>query len=201
MSEAPTRRHGRRRPLLPAYPSATEMDAMLDAADNPRNWLLVYLVWVTGARISEALAARVGDLTPNGVRLLNEKQGGHAEKHVYVPGPALARLREAVAGLPTTAFLFTPLSGERPTPISRQQGYNVVTRIARLAGVFKLKHGIRRPAWPHSIRHAYAVHLINSAVPLNAVQDQLGHSDLESTAVYLRLADPDRERAIGGVKF
>lgn len=199
----PTRRQSTAsRGQLPIYPSPAEVDAMMRVATNDRDRLLVRLLFITGARITEALRLRAGDFTRNGVRLLNEKQGSpDAQKHVYIPALELAELKASVAHLRPADYVFRRTVGDDGSHITRGRAWGIITGLARKADVLKLKHGILRPVWCHAIRHATAIHLLDQGLPVNAVQPQLGHADLRSTATYLALADPHREKLMASVSF
>lgn len=175
---------------------------MLDACADERDRMLLELLWQTGGRVSEVLAARVGDITPAGLKLPNLKQSVSAQKHVFLNPEFLGRLRAYVRGRrPNDPIVSRRLDPSRG--ISRQMAYRIVTRAGVRANIVKRKWGGERlrPPWPHSFRHANAIHLVESGVPVNAVSEQLGHATLRSTAVYLRLADSHRQALLASVKF
>ena len=74
-------------------------------------------------------------------------------------------------------------SGEKPgRPISCQSIYRACREAAQDAGISK-------PVHPHSLRHAFATHLLDAGVNLRSIQILLGHSNLETTARYLHVTD------------
>ncbi len=184
---------------LPIYVTPPEVRAMLRATTDARDHLLLWLLWVSGGRISEVLTARVGDVTDDGIRLRSLKKRSAAEKFVFLPTAVVAELRAAVEGRPDDAYIIT--RRQHTEPLSRKTAWEICTRAAARAGVFKLRSGVLRPAWPHCWRHGNAVHQVLSGVPITAVQDQLGHANLSSTEVYTALADPEKRRLIAGVRF
>ncbi len=191
----------RRVKALPVYPTYSEVHRILAACPNERDQMLIKLLFATGGRVSEVLAARVGDITKHGIRLRNLKQDAEAEKHVFLPAAVLADLRAYVDGrLPQQHIIGRLADGEA---ITRQQAYNIVQNAARRAGVLKRRFGgdEPRPIWPHALRHANAIHLLDQGVAVNAVKEQLGHARLDSTMVYLQLTDPHRRRMLEGVTF
>jgi integrase/recombinase XerD len=186
---------------LPVYLDRTEVERLLAAADSDVARLLIRLLWWTGARVSEVLAARVGDITEAGIRLPNRKQHrpwSIAEKHVILPPAALAELKAATAGRRPDEFILARADGR---PISRVTAWRMVTRAAARAGLLRRRAWASeaRPAWPHTLRHSYAVHLLKERVPITVVQRQLGHRNLSATQVYTQLADYDTTRVMSEV--
>ena len=177
--------------------------------------MLIKLLWVTGCRVSEAINIRAGDLTKNGVRCINLKQGywrkltdgirEHVavptEKHVFLPPDVLAELRQYASELaPEDTLIGRLVDGKQMT---RKTAWLIVKRAAAAAGVLKRRFstGQLRPAWTHTLRHSAATNLLMQGAPVTLVQSQLGHSSLASTQVYTQLADPHKEALIAGVKF
>ena len=73
--------------------------------------------------------------------------------------------------------------GDKPDcPLTTKTVFWVCRKAARLAGIAK-------PVHPHSLRHAFATHLLEAGVDLRTIQILLGHAHLETTARYLQLAD------------
>jgi len=158
-----------------------------------RERLLLELLWYTGARVSEVINSRVGDITDTGIVLRNLKQRRTDYKHVLLPKRFRERLKATVEGQPQQALLF-PSPRNPNKPISRVWAWKIIKRAAMEAGVTKTRmdgFDVRLvPAWPHTLRHGYATALLLQGVPLTAVQRQLGHSNIMSTAVYTQIADP-----------
>jgi integrase len=187
---------------LPVSLSPEEMRRHLAAARNARDWRLLTLLYYSGGRVSEVLAACAGHLEERGIRLRTLKRRRPRDRFVVLPPAFVEELRAFAAGKPLDA----PLVGQLrfpDVPLSREQAWAIFTRAALDAGILKQRRvgGPFRPAWVHTARHTHAVRLIEGGVPVPAVAEQLGHANLKNTAVYLQLADPRRAEMIERVAF
>lgn len=140
--------------------------------------LLIRFLWVTGARVSEALGASWSDVdwTAHAVRLETLKRRARTMRAVTLPAAFVGQLAEARARGGSEPRIF---------PLSRSRAFEIV-RDALVAV------GVERPrAHPHALRHGHAVHALTNGVPLPAVQRTLGHSSIYTTGLYLQLTAQD----------
>jgi integrase/recombinase XerD len=175
---------------LPKALSESEVEALLRAPDveSPtglRDRAMVELMYATGLRVSELV-----NLPATGVNL---RQGvlrvmGKGSKERLVPlgeeaqhwlERYLAEARPQLSGGRAVAPLFPGRDGGA---LSRQQFWNVVKRLAVLAGVDPARVS------PHGLRHSFATHLLNHGADLRALQMLLGHSSLSTTQIYTLVA-------------
>jgi len=97
----------------------------------------------------------------------------------------MTQARPAMLGSRQTEDLFVTTSGPKPgTAMSRVMFWSLVKRYA-------IEAGITAPLSPHTLRHAFATHLLNHGADLRAVQMLLGHADISTTTIYTHVA---RER-------
>ena len=177
---------------LPKSLTETDVEALLAApdvetAEGLRDRTMLELLYASGLRVSELVGLRVSQV--------NLRQGvvrvvGKGAKERLVPlgdeaGAWLERfLAEARTQFPaarSSDFLFPTRRSETMT---RQTFWYLIKRHARNAGISK-------PLSPHTLRHAFATHLLNHGADLRVVQLLLGHSDLSTTQIYTHVA---RER-------
>jgi integrase/recombinase XerD len=175
---------------LPKALSESEVEALLNAPDlasaaGLRDRAMVELMYATGLRVSELV-----NLPATGVNL---RQGvlrvmGKGSKERLVPlgeeaqhwlERYLAEARPVLAGGRAVAPLFP---GREGGALSRQQFWNVVKRLAVVAGIDPARVS------PHGLRHSFATHLLNHGADLRALQMLLGHSSLSTTQIYTLVA-------------
>ncbi|MEQ4303425.1 tyrosine-type recombinase/integrase [Plantactinospora sp. B6F1] len=174
--------------------TSDEVDALLAAAEADagpnalRNRVVLVLLADLGLRVGELVSLNLADLGRErghrSVRFVGK--GGRARRRALTPGSACAvdaylAARALVAGRPVeqlTGALLVTATGNR---LDRHAVFRLVRRLARAAGI---------PAWerlsPHSLRHAFATSARAEGVPLEDVQDAMGHADPRTTRRYDR---------------
>jgi integrase/recombinase XerD len=177
---------------LPKTLSEEEVDALLNApnTDEPlghRDRTMLELLYATGLRVSELINLKQSQINFNqGVLRIVGK--GDRERLIPLGEESMRWLKEFINGPRMeillerqTDYLFPTRRGDRMT---RQAFWHIIKRYAQKAGV-------RKKMSPHSLRHAFATHLLNHGADLRVVQMLLGHSDLSTTQIYTHVA---RER-------
>jgi integrase/recombinase XerD len=174
---------------LPAALSEIEVEALLaapppDTALGLRDRTMLEVLYATGLRVSELVGLGLAEvnLRQGVVRVLGK---GRKERLVPLGEEALdwlrrylAEARPALAGSRQTRALFlTP----RGAGMTRQAFWYRVRHWA-------VQAGIDRPLSPHTLRHAFATHLLDHGADLRVVQLLLGHSDLSTTQIYTHVA-------------
>lgn len=163
--------------------AAPEVDAPLGLRDRA----MLELMYASGLRVSELVSLKVFELSLNDgvLRVLGK---GSKERLVPFGGEArrwieryLHESRPAILDGQQTADLFVTARGAGMT---RVMFWIIVKKHALAAG-------IHVPLSPHTLRHAFATHLLNHGADLRAVQLLLGHADISTTTIYTHVA---RER-------
>lgn len=182
-----------RQPLrMPKTLSEAQVEALLAAPDieatlGLRDRTMLELMYASGLRVSELVGLKTVYLSmADGALRVSGK--GARERLVPFGAEAEAWLRrwmagpraEVLAGQTSDALFVTRLGG----PMTRQMFWKIVKRHALAAG-------IATPLSPHTLRHAFATHLLNHGADLRAVQLLLGHADISTTTIYTHVA---RER-------
>ncbi|MBT2477665.1 tyrosine-type recombinase/integrase [Streptomyces sp. ISL-94] len=157
-----------------------EVDKLITAARDwaPRSYALVALLYLLGTRIDETLALNVTDLGyDRGHRTLPLRRKGGKRQLVPVPPLALNALEQHLAGR-TEGPLFTTESGRRWSQPEVWKHLRVLARAAGIPGAASIK--------PHTLRHQFITDNLAENVPLERVQDAVGHSDPRTTQRYNR---------------
>ncbi|MBI2731808.1 MAG: site-specific tyrosine recombinase XerD [Aquabacterium sp.] len=182
----------RQRMRLPGTLSEQQVEALLAAPDiheplGLRDRAMLELLYASGLRVSELVALKsvhVG-LNEGVLRIM-----GKGSKERLVPFGAeagewlqryLDKGRPLILGGQMSDALFVTARGG---PMTRQMFWKLIKKYAVLAG-------ITQPLSPHTLRHAFATHLLNHGADLRVVQMLLGHADISTTQVYTHVA---RER-------
>jgi integrase/recombinase XerD len=177
---------------VPKTLTEAQVDALLAAPDagtplGLRDRAMLELIYASGLRVSELVGLKLFHLGMNeGVLRVT----GKGDKERLVPfgevardwiGRYLAEARGAILGGQQSDDVFVTARGAGMT---RAMFWVVVKKSAQRAG-------ITAPLSPHTLRHAFATHLLNHGADLRAVQMLLGHADISTTTIYTHVA---RER-------
>lgn len=165
---------------LPVILSKEEVKALLEAPKNLCHRAILATMYGGGLRVSEVTNLKVCDI--DGARKVIWIRGGKGNKDRQVM--LSAPLREVLAAYfrwkRPTDWLFP---GAKPDcPMSCKNVFVTCRKAARTAGIAK-------PVHPHSLRHAFATHLLEDGVNLLVLRDLLGHKSLKTTERYLHVAD------------
>ncbi len=178
--------------LLPKSLTEEDVQALLEAPDvtiprGLRDRAMLEMLYASGLRVTELVGLKVSQVDRNAgvVRILGK---GAKERLVPLGEEALDWIRHYLArsrglllnGRSADALFVTA----RAEAMTRQAFWNLIKRYARSSGVHK-------PISPHTLRHAFATHLLNHGADLRVVQMLLGHSDISTTQIYTHVA---RER-------
>jgi len=185
-------RSAKQPPRFPSTLNEAQVEALLHAPDietplGLRDRTMLELMYASGLRVTELVTLKTVEVGLNEgvVRVM-----GKGSKERLVPfGQAahewlmryLRESRPALLGARAADALFVTARGEGMT---RQQFWNIIKRHA-------INGGVHAPLSPHTLRHAFATHLLNHGADLRVVQLLLGHSDISTTQIYTHVA---RER-------
>lgn len=170
----------RRQRKLPLILSRDEAKALLEAPQKLRDRAVLAVLYGSGVRVSEATQLKPCDIDARRKVLWVRQGKGHRDRQTLLPGKLLELLRQYWRIHKPCQWLFPASDGKRPIP--PKTIYLACRHAAQ-------KAGIKKPVHPHSFRHAFATHLLESGTNLRTIQILLGHANLETTARYLQVAD------------
>ena len=175
---------------LPYYLTPEEAHELIEATTNERDQLLLRLLWETGVRVSEAIRIKLGDVGREGIRILGK---GNAERVVYIQDGLVSAILFYAQGRSVERgdYVFASRKGGH---ITKQRVDQIIKAAARRANLQRIVHA-------HLFRHGYAINFLNCSGRLDALQEQLGHRDINTTRIYLRLSDEDIRREVAKLDF
>ena len=193
-------RGGSKKKKLPKTLSREEVDRLLEVAmqsgkneaERLRDSCLMQLLYATGMRVSELMALPVAATRGNPAMIL-VKGKGSKERLVPLSTPARDALAKWIvkrdqkdelsvkSGHASSAYLF-PSSGQLGH-LTRHWFYGKIKLWAKTAGIDPSKIS------PHTIRHAFASHLLANGADLRIIQTLLGHADVATTEIYTHVLD------------
>ncbi len=156
------------------------------SGDSPkalRDRAMLELLYATGIRVTELITLKLEDVDMDNEIIVCES--GHKTRAIPFGGEAKVALEKYLAtgrdGLlfgENNELLFVNCSGES---MSRQGFWKIIKAYGKAAG-------ITEEITPHTLRHSFATHLVQNGAELSAVQEMLGHSDISTTQIYVKMA-------------
>ena len=170
---------------LPVILSRNEVQRLLSGIPRIKTRAMLTTLYATGMRVSELGQLKVCDIDSQR-RVITVRQGkGQKDRYVMLSAKLLALLREYWKQHRPSDFLFP---GTDPAqPMDRSAVRVLCVTAARKAGITK-------PVSPHTLRHAFATHLLEDGVDLRTIQALLGHRSIRTTALYTYVS-PEKVRS------
>jgi len=172
---------------IPDYLEREQVEEILEAAKtgSTRDYLLFRFMWRTGVRVSEVINVTPKDIEfKNGVVNIRKAKGGR-QRRVPLDEETLKMLSDYILALNTPE--------DQPIfPITRVQVFYIVKKYGNMIGV---------NIHPHTLRHSFAINMVRGGTDLRRVQLMLGHSSLNTMAVYLQFNDQGLQDVYANVPF
>jgi site-specific recombinase XerD len=164
---------------LPVILSQEEVTQFLAAIRSVKHRTVLMAAYAAGLRISEATRLKVSDIDSQRMMLRVEQGKGHADRYVMLSPRLLEILRSYWRIGRPQYWLFPGRFPDQPV------GTDAVRQACQDA---RRRAGISKPITPHSLRHAFATHLLESGTDVRLIQLLMGHRSLATTARYLKVA-------------
>lgn len=165
---------------LPTVLSKEAITRLLNAVSNVKHLSLLMLVYSGGLRVSEAVKLHPEDIDEDR-GLMRVRQGkGRKDRYTILSEIAVEALRTYKSNYTLTRWLFP---GAKP-------GCHLTTRSAqKVVASARRKSGIPQNATPHTLRHSFATHLLESGIDLRYIQKLLGHASSKTTEIYTHVSN------------
>lgn len=170
---------------LPVVLSREEVAKLIAAAPNLKHQTALTLAYGAGLRVSEVVALKVGDIDSERMTLRIEQAKGRKDRYAMLSPLLLQRLRtwwrvaHAQGKMLPGGWVFPGLDPVEPlTPRQLNRAIHAAAEAAHID-----KH-----VTMHSLRHAFATHLLEQKVDIRVIQVMLGHKKIETTTVYAHVA-------------
>ncbi len=166
----------------PRILSRAEVERLFEMTCNLKHRALLMTVYGAGLRVSEVVRLQVSDIDSDSDRMtIRVEQGkGQKDRYTVLSERLLHELREYWRTYrPPAPLLFPGPDGRKP--LTRNSAYRIYISA-------KVRAGIHKNGGIHSLRHAFATHLLESGTDLHTIQRLLGHRNLRTTQGYFHLA-------------
>jgi integrase/recombinase XerD len=164
---------------LPVILSPEEVLQFLSSVPRLKGRTVLTVCYAAGLRISEAISVKATDVDSKRMTLRVDQGKGQKDRYVMLSERLLVILRDWYRAARPTPWLFP---GVIPGSHVTREGINDACRLGHQ------RSGLTKPVTPHSLRHAFACHLLETGTDLRTIQLLMGHRSLSTTARYLRLA-------------
>src|SRR3989338_7487011 len=167
---------------LPVVLTKEETKKLFAAVLNDKHKLMIQLMYAAGLRVSELTNLKVGDLALDDGYGYVRRGKGAKDRRFIISSLLKGRIKGVIREerLTEQSWLFTSVRKKR-------YDTNTVSTIIKDAA---LRAGIKKNVHPHTLRHSFSTHLIESGRAVNEVQSLLGHKSPETTMIYIHQTAP-----------
>jgi site-specific recombinase XerD len=167
---------------LPVVLSQSEVKAILDTVKNLKHKAILTTIYATGLRVSEAANLKVADIDSENMQIFINQGKGKKDRYSLLSNTNLDILREYWKSYQPKNYLFE--GADRKNPIT-------VRTIQKIFEHAKEKAGVKKAASVHTLRHSFATHLLEAGTDICYIQRLMGHTDINTTTIYLHLRRVD----------
>ena len=162
---------------LPIVLTVQEVRDLIKSTNHEKSKLIVKLLYSSGLRVSELVNLQPKDLDfEQNIGWVRSGKG--SKDRIFKIAESLSKqLQKHMKNNPNNKYVF---SGEKPTSPRTIQG--IIKAAAK-------KAQINKKVTPHTMRHSFATHLLENGTDLRVIQKLLGHSDIKTTQIYLRISN------------
>lgn len=164
---------------LPVILSRHDIDLIINSTSNLKHRLILMFLYYAGLRLDEARNLMWQDIDFERSTIHLKTAKGDKERVIFLHN----NLKEVLGihGLKNTGFIFI---SKRKTRYSKKTIQQLVKRASS-------KAGLNKKATPHTLRHAFATHLLDNGADIRHIQRLLGHKDIRTTQIYTHVSNHD----------
>ncbi len=177
----PSLKRPKKSKILPNILSQNELIDLLRATANLKHRATLALLYSTGMRISEVINLQLSNIDIDRKQIIIKQAKGRKDRYVIMAESFIPLLKNYVGTYRPEKYF---IEGVNKTLYSASSIRAFLKKSCKAAGITKR-------VTPHTLRHSYATHLIESGVGLRHVQELLGHSKPETTMIYTQIAKKD----------
>lgn len=168
----------RREHKLPEILSKTEIQLLISSFTNIKHKAIISTIYSAGLRLEECLNLKVIDIDSenNIIRVRSGK--GNKDRNVLLSDKLIRILRNYYKIYRPTEYLFEGQNGGKYSASSVQSIMRTALK----------KNNIKKHATPHTLRHSFASHLLESGTDIRIIQEILGHNDIRTTQIYTHIS-------------
>jgi site-specific recombinase XerD len=165
---------------LPIVLSRDEIQSILKIIFNKKHNLMVALAYSGGFRVSEIINLKIKDVNLAELTIHIKDAKGSKDRITIFPEKLIANLTEIMTLRNKNDFVFENVCGGKLTERTAQKVFENALK----------KAGIKKEATFHSLRHSFATHLLENGVDVRYVQELLGHANIRTTQIYIKVTNP-----------
>lgn len=169
---------------LPNYLTKEEVRKLIAKVENIKHRCIIKLLYGSGLRLSELLHLKVSDIDSKSMIIHIRKSKGNKDRVVMLSNSLLQELRIYFKKHKPNDFLFEGQTGGIYSAKSVQM---IVKKAAS-------KAGIKKQVTPHTLRHSFATHLLESGTDVRFIQELLGHNSIKTTEIYTHITNISKSK-------
>ncbi|NCD13247.1 MAG: recombinase XerD [Epsilonproteobacteria bacterium] len=164
---------------VPVVLSCEEVKRMLRLTANLKHRVLIGLLYGSGLRMNEARKVKIADIDTARLQLRIIQSKGRKDRYVVLSKLLARGIKQYLLQEKPQVYLF---NGQTPgEPMGERSIQWIINEAVERAG-------IQKPTTCHTLRHTFATHLLENGADLFSIKEQLGHARIETTLVYLHIA-------------
>ena len=161
---------------LPEVLTKEEVKKILSIAETHKSRLILSLLYSSGLRVSELVNLKVKDVNVQD-NLGWVRKGKGSKDRIFTLSKSLSEeLKTYITNHSNNIFLFS-----ESKPLTPRNIQKIIQKL-------KVKAGIQKKVTPHTLRHSFATHLLESGVDIRIIQEMLGHANLNTTQIYAHVS-------------